>query len=74
VIPLNEDEQITEMAEEIHDRVGSEEALYFDDDTAIGEKFAESDLIGIPAKVILGNTYLDDGELEVEFRDGGREF
>jgi prolyl-tRNA synthetase len=74
VVPLNEDEEIVEMAEEIHDRVGSDEVLYFDGDTAIGEKFAESDLIGVPAKVILGNTYLEDGELEVEFRDGGREF
>jgi prolyl-tRNA synthetase len=54
--------------------VGHSEALYFDGDTAIGEKFAESDLIGVPAKVILGNTFLEDGELEVEFRDGGREF
>ncbi|MFB6110885.1 MAG: aminoacyl--tRNA ligase-related protein [Halodesulfurarchaeum sp.] len=73
VIPLNEDPEIVEMAEEIHDRV-SEEVLLFDGDTAIGEKFAESDLIGVPAKVILGNTYLEDGELEVEYRDGGREF
>ncbi|MDR5656958.1 aminoacyl--tRNA ligase-related protein [Halodesulfurarchaeum sp. HSR-GB] len=74
VVPLNEDPEIIEMAEEIHDRVGSEEVLLFDGDTAIGEKFAESDLIGVPAKVILGNTFLEDGELEVEFRDGGREY
>ena len=74
VIPLNEDEEITEMATEIHDRVGADDVLLFDGDTAIGEKFAESDLIGIPAKVILGNSYLEDGQLEVEFRDGGREF
>jgi prolyl-tRNA synthetase len=74
VVPLNENEEIIEMAEEIHDRVGPSEVLYFEGDTAIGEKFAESDLIGVPAKVILGNTFLEDGELEVEFRDGGREF
>lgn len=74
VIPLNDNREIETMVEEIHDRVGVDNVLLFDNDVSIGEKFAESDLIGIPAKVILGNTFLDDGELEVEFRDGNREF
>lgn len=74
VVPLNDDSELLDMAEEIAERVGTEDVLIFDDDTSIGEKFAESDLIGIPAKVILGNTFLEDGELEVELRDGGREF
>ena len=74
VVPLNDDEEIQEMTEEIHDRLGSDGVLVFDNDVSIGEKFAESDLIGVPAKAILGNTFLEDGKIEVEFRDGDRDF
>ncbi|WP_242492717.1 aminoacyl--tRNA ligase-related protein [Halogeometricum borinquense] len=74
VVPLNDDDEIEEITEEIHDYFGSDDVLIFDNDVSIGEKFAESDLIGIPAKAILGNTFLEDGEIEVEFRDGSREF
>ena len=74
VVPLNRDEEIVSMAAEIHERVGPDDTLLFDGDTSIGEKFAESDLIGIPAKAILGNTYKEEGEIEVEYRDGETEF
>jgi prolyl-tRNA synthetase len=74
VIPISDDEDVTEMAAEIEDRVPSEDVLLFDNDVTAGEKFAESDLIGIPDKVILGNTFLDERQLEVEYRDGGREY
>lgn len=74
IVPLDEEGEIMETAEELYDVLDTDEVLLFDNDVSIGEKFAESDLIGIPAKVILGNNYLENGEIEVEYRDGSREY
>ena len=74
IIPLEQDGETMAAAEELYDALGGEDILLFDNDVNIGEKFAESDLIGIPAKAILGNNYLEDGEIEVEYRDGATEY
>jgi len=74
IIPLDEEGEIMDTAEELYNLLDTDEVLLFDNGVSIGEKFAESDLIGIPAKVILGNNYLEDGEIEVEYRDGSREY
>ncbi len=74
IVPLEEDGEIMETAEELYDVLDADETLLFDNDVTIGEKFAEADLIGIPAKIILGNTYLEDGQIEVEYRDGSRDY
>lgn len=74
IVPLEEDGELMETAEELYREFDTDEVLLFDNDVTIGEKFAESDLIGIPAKVILGNNYLESGEIEVEYRDGSREY
>lgn len=74
IVPLGEEGEIMETAEELYDVLDTDEVLLFDNNVSIGEKFAESDLIGIPVKVILGNNYLESGEIEVEYRDGSREY
>lgn len=74
IVPLEEEGEIMETAKELYDVLDTDEVLLFDNDVSIGEKFAESDLIGIPAKIILGNNYLENGEIEVEYRDGSREY
>lgn len=36
------------------------------DEIGIGEQFSESDLIGIPVKIILGNHWTEENEVEIE--------
>lgn len=44
------------------------EVLYDDRDTSAGEKFAESDLLGIPLRIVLGKRSLESGLVEVKER------
>lgn len=44
------------------------EVLYDDRDTSAGEKFAESDLLGIPIRIILGKRSLENGKVEIKER------
>jgi prolyl-tRNA synthetase len=46
--------------------------LEYTGDRSIGEQFSESDLIGIPVKIILGNHLKSEGEVEIELHDGER--
>jgi prolyl-tRNA synthetase len=48
------------------------EVLWDDRDVSAGVKFADSDLIGIPFKVIIGNTFLKEGKIEIKDRRKGR--
>jgi prolyl-tRNA synthetase len=45
------------------------EVLYDDRDERPGEKFADADLIGCPARVIVGKKTLEDGAVDVRTRD-----
>lgn len=47
------------------------EVLYDDRDASAGEKFAESDLIGIPYQVIIGKQTMENNEAEVKRRESG---
>lgn len=69
VIPIGEDDVVRETAEALHEACGREDVLLYDD-LAVGERFAESDLLGIPAKVVVGNRYRDTGLVDLERRDG----
>lgn len=44
------------------------ETLYDDRDLRPGEKFADSDLIGIPTRVVISEKTLKEGKLEVKKR------
>jgi prolyl-tRNA synthetase len=46
------------------------DVLYDDRDERPGEKFADADLIGCPARVIVGRKTLEDGAVDVRTRDG----
>lgn len=35
-----------------------------------GSKIKDSELVGIPINIILGNKFLDDGSIELRTRDG----
>lgn len=47
------------------------EVLYDDRDARAGEKFADSDLIGIPTRIVVGKKTLESGEYEVVDRASG---
>jgi prolyl-tRNA synthetase len=47
------------------------DVLYDDRDVRAGEKFADSDLIGIPTRIIVGKKTIESGEYEVKDRASG---
>ncbi len=61
---------VNEKAEEIYTRLTEAgiEVLYDDRDTPAGVKFAESDLIGLPYRVVVGKRSLESGKAEVKKR------
>ena len=75
IIPLEYDDELAAVADYIYEDCGPAQTLLFDDpDQSIGERFAESDLLGIPRKVIIGNEFRETGEVELETRDGETEY
>jgi len=73
IIAVNEEECV-EKAEEIHQKLKeSEEVILYDEGLSVGEKFAEADLIGVQRKIIIGNSFLGKGLIEVENREGDKE-
>lgn len=46
--------------------------LYDDRDLRAGEKLADADLIGIPARVVIGKTTLETGKIESTYRKNGQ--
>jgi prolyl-tRNA synthetase len=46
--------------------------LYDDRDLRAGEKLADADLIGIPARVVIGKTTLETGKIESTYRRNGQ--
>lgn len=59
-----------EKAEEIYRTLTEAgiETLYDDRDARAGEKFAESDLLGIPHRVVIGRKSLETGVIEIKAR------
>lgn len=71
IVPLEYDDELGAVADVLYEECDQAETLLFDDpDQTIGERFAESDLLGIPYKLVIGNTFRETGELELETRDG----
>jgi len=46
------------------------EVLYDDRDISAGIKFKDSDLIGIPIKMIFGKKFMQNKTIDIEYRDG----
>lgn len=63
-------EELVQAAEEIYSELCSFEPLYDDRDERLGFKLKDSDLIGIPYKLIVGKTLQENNELEIESRSG----
>ena len=71
LLSLGNDEKITKEADEFYADLLSKgiEVLYDDrKDTSAGEKFADSDLIGIPYRIVVSKRSLEDGGFEIKKR------
>jgi len=66
-------ENTKELADDVYKTLQNKniEVLYDDRDLRAGEKFADSDLIGIPTRVIVGEKTLESKMLEVKDRASG---
>ncbi|MDP3957682.1 MAG: aminoacyl--tRNA ligase-related protein [bacterium] len=66
LLSLGADEKASEIYVAL--KAAGVEVLYDDRDVSAGEKFAESDLLGIPYRVVVGKRSLESGEAEVKRR------
>lgn len=73
VVLPSENEKLREHADTLYQRLmeGGIDVLYDDRDQRAGEKFADSDLIGIPVRVILSDRTFVEGKVEVVDRSKG---
>jgi prolyl-tRNA synthetase len=64
--------QEREMAERVYEELGQLglHVLYDDRDAGPGEKFADAELLGCPARVTIGRRVLASGQIEVQLRRG----
>jgi len=67
-------DEISKTADALYDDLvkAGVEVLYDDRDLRAGEKFAESDLIGIPTRIVVGKDAVATGEFEVVERATGK--
>lgn len=65
---------ISDKAEQIYNELRGKgiEVLYDDRDTRAGEKFADSDLIGIPFRIVISDKTLKSNSIELKERSTGK--
>ena len=70
---LSDNKKVKEKAEEVFEKLANSdiEVLYDDRDARAGEKFNDSDLIGIPLRIIISEKGIEKGEFEVKERKNG---
>ncbi|KKQ83061.1 MAG: Prolyl-tRNA synthetase [Parcubacteria group bacterium GW2011_GWB1_38_8] len=74
LVSLGNDENVIKLADEIYKTFQKEgiEVLYDDRNVRAGEKFADSDLIGISTRLVIGDKALESKKLEVKDRSSGQ--
>lgn len=72
LIQVGDSEAVKNACEDLYKELTDKdvEVLYDDRDTRPGAKFADSDLIGIPLRVVISEKTLESGKLEVKERTG----
>ncbi len=70
----SENKKVKETAKEIYEKLAKSgvEVLYDDRDIRAGEKFNDSDLIGLPLRVVVSEKGLERGEFEIKERKDGK--
>lgn len=73
LVSLGTDPEIARLADDLYSALQTkgDVVLYDDRDLRAGEKFAESDLIGIPYRIVVGKDTLASGRFEVVNRKTG---
>lgn len=66
LLSLGVNEAVDKLYEEL--TAAGIEVLYDDREASAGEKFAESDLLGIPLRIVMGKRSLESGKVEVKER------
>ena len=71
LVHLGNNKEVIEEAEKIYDTLQKEkiEVLYDDRDESAGMKFKDSDLIGIPLRIVVSKKTLEKGSVEIKKRD-----
>ncbi|KKP56108.1 MAG: Prolyl-tRNA synthetase [Parcubacteria group bacterium GW2011_GWB1_35_5] len=63
--------EVKETAEKIYKKLGESNVLYDDRDLRAGEKFADSDLLGMPYQIIISEKNIENNKLELKNRKTG---
>ncbi len=73
LVALGNDPEVTAIADSLYTALQKKGdiVLYDDRDARAGEKFADSDLIGIPTRIVVGKEALATGNIEVVDRRTG---
>ena len=71
---FNENGEVKKAADELYAKLISEkvEVLYDDRDCGAGEKFGDSDLIGIPVRYVISEKTLKENSIEIKDRKTGK--
>jgi prolyl-tRNA synthetase len=74
LVVVGENEQVKNKAKEIYDSLCAQkvEVLFDDRDVRAGEKFADSDLIGIPYRIVVSEKTFAQEMLEIKVRVTGK--
>lgn len=72
IIVARHEEEAEQKAEQLHEELERKglDVLLYDGRKSVGEKFMESDLIGVSRKIVVGNSFLEQGMIEIEERNG----
>ncbi len=66
------DPELVEQAEKLYGTLSRYEPLLDDREERLGFKLKDSDLIGIPYKLIVGKSFKNEGKVEIESRTGDK--
>ena len=71
LVSIGKDEKVMKEAEKIYKSLQKEkiEVLYDDRNESAGVKFKDSDLIGIPLRIVISNKTLEKDSIEIKRRD-----
>lgn len=72
LVSLGNDAEVLKLADDLYEALGKNTSVLFDDrDTRAGEKFADSDLIGLPYRINVGKDAVATGSFELVNRATG---
>lgn len=74
LVPVVGDAEVVAYADALYEDLekAGVSVLYDDRDLRAGEKLADADLIGIPARIVIGRQTLETGKLESTYRRNGQ--